>query len=480
MIRFCYIVILITGLSLPGAPLATAAAPENDTVILLANSETMNHSDPDSSMLEAVTGFLQGTAASTRVTILSFSGHVSLVAPFTTVTPQTIAELIGRLKTIKPSGQHSNIAAGIERSIHELRKNARPGTNKNIILITDTTIQTGDQDRDRNFEKWLREILLEEAAEANIRFFSVAIGAKADIQSLQLLASRTGGDYFRASNADEIEPALDKIHLMLAGGMVQSAQADRTAPPANAPSSTALSPELTVIADIDPSDHQPRIPDHDLSSQTQKKGQPPADEIQQRPEPLSPESEIGDFRPSPLTSTIGRYATQWLSDTLILSLIALAMLTLTGLGFWFVFKGKRRLIPTLRTMPSAKTMAANATHAENTLPARSGTEEFPVRPGSDSDPFVPTRNHTNITAPEQPTLLNKKEPEAPLGDGRGDTEELADLMPEQATAQPPLEDTRPRVANAEHPSASFKPAGRAAANPANEEDDKTTLRPIDK
>ena len=64
-----------------------------------------------------------------------------------------------RIRGIRPEGGRSNSAAGMERSIYELRTQGRPGADRAIILITDTYIHTGDRSRDLDFERWLRDAM---------------------------------------------------------------------------------------------------------------------------------------------------------------------------------------------------------------------------------------------------------------------------------------------------------------------------------
>lgn len=188
-----------------------AIATQNDIVILLANSESMRQNDPDSLTARAVEGYLQRISGDSRVAILAFSSYVLRIQSFTASEPGALASLLQRIQEMQPAGTHSNSAAGVERSIYELNTHGRPSARKTIILVTDTHIHTGDHERDLDFERWLREILVQEAVAAQIRIFGIALGEQADIQNLQTLAFRTGGDYYEAADATEIASLLSRI-----------------------------------------------------------------------------------------------------------------------------------------------------------------------------------------------------------------------------------------------------------------------------
>jgi uncharacterized protein YegL len=184
----------------------------------------MKNHDPDASTLQAISRFIQGSDENTRVAILSFNEYVSVISPLTHLDLETINELKQRLDTLKPESLLSNTAAAVERSIYELETHARADANKVIILLTDTYIHTVDPSDDYKFEKWLREILASDAIETDIQVFGIAIGEDADIQSLQILAEKTGGQYYQAKATHEIQTALDKIHHDLFSGGQKLAQ----------------------------------------------------------------------------------------------------------------------------------------------------------------------------------------------------------------------------------------------------------------
>src|ERR1051325_1572619 len=53
-------------------------------------------------------------------------------------------ELFSQIEQIRYADAHTNIAAGIERGLYELKTQGRPGSTQAILFITDGIMDTGN------------------------------------------------------------------------------------------------------------------------------------------------------------------------------------------------------------------------------------------------------------------------------------------------------------------------------------------------
>ena len=222
--------------------LALPATAARDVILVLDNSGSMRGNDPGSLAAPAVLEFIQGQPSDTRVGIVIFSTETALVMPLTPseiAADGTAAEALQRHFNYR--GRWTQIAAGVERGLYELRNEGRPNATRAIVLMTDGLIDTGDRRKDAELNEWLRKDLAREAARDEVRIFGVAFTERADFQLLQSIASTTGGEYFRVLQAEGIARAFRRVDTILAEA-APAAPANATptpAPQVEAPVETA-------------------------------------------------------------------------------------------------------------------------------------------------------------------------------------------------------------------------------------------------
>ena len=208
-----------------GVSPVTAVSPM-DIVIVLDNSGSMKKNDPEFLTREVVSNFLDGLSEDSRVSFVVFAEESELVMPLTYVTEEGIKERVtGTMARVNYSGQYTDTPAGVESAIYELKVNGREGAKKSIILMTDGKIDTGDPAKDIERQKWLENQLAEESKEAEIRIFGIAFTEKADFQLIQTLGQKTGGEYYRAPKAEDIQGVFSSIKdIMLKPPAIKPAQ----------------------------------------------------------------------------------------------------------------------------------------------------------------------------------------------------------------------------------------------------------------
>lgn len=233
---------------------AAAVAAPQDVMLVLDNSGSMRKNDPGHLAAAAVKNFIDRQADDTRVGLIVFASRPDLLSGLTPLSGDR-SGLRADLGKLDYSGRYTNTASALERALYELRTNGRDDAAKSIILMTDGIIDTGSATRDEEKTHWLESELAPSAKQLGVRVFGVAFTEKADYQLLQSLAHITGGDYYRAFRARDIDGVLRHISEAISQPAPVSAdQADTDAGAASTPfrDSTATPPERIVYVPQQP------------------------------------------------------------------------------------------------------------------------------------------------------------------------------------------------------------------------------------
>ena len=184
-----------------------------DIVLVLDNSGSMKHNDPQLLTREVVTNFVNGLGENARLGMVIFDQEAVLAEALGGVTdPKKKAKFLKSLDDVNYKGQFTNSPAAIERAVYELKTHSRKDAQKVIIFLTDGIVDTGDKGQDLEKEKWLKEDLARESKKAGIRIIGIAFTDKADFLLIQTLAIKTDGEYFRAYKAEDIHGIFKNIY----------------------------------------------------------------------------------------------------------------------------------------------------------------------------------------------------------------------------------------------------------------------------
>jgi len=202
-----------------------------DIMLVLDNSGSMRANDPARLAAPAVLEFIKVQPANTRVGIVVFSTQATLVMPLTPAEVAADGEAQAALEQhFNYRGRWTQIPAGVERGLYELRTEGRADATRAIVLMTDGIVDTGDARKDAQLHQWLRQDLAREARGDGVPIFGVAFTERADFQLLQSLAATTGAEYFRVLQADGIVRAFERIDTVLAEAGQPEAAAAAAAP----------------------------------------------------------------------------------------------------------------------------------------------------------------------------------------------------------------------------------------------------------
>lgn len=194
------------------SPSIAAGGRPVDVILVLDNSGSMKKNDPDFLAREVVIRFLGGFDASDRVGMVIFDGEIREVAPLSDLGDlQSKAQFARSVGAIDYSGRFTDSPSAVERALYELKTHGRDDAGQVVILLTDGIVDTGDRIRDAQRAEWLKEDLAREAVYAGIRTFGIAFTDQSDFRLIQTLALRTGGRYFRAYTAEDVQGILGRI-----------------------------------------------------------------------------------------------------------------------------------------------------------------------------------------------------------------------------------------------------------------------------
>lgn len=205
-------VLLIRGASAQEQRQVTPPPTQLDIAIVLDNSGSMKKNDPGFLTKQVVSNFLSGLTPEARISLVIFSGKAEIALPLTAIGSQEAKQkALAGLNRVDYSGNYTNSPAAIERALYELKEHGRKEAQKAIIFMTDGIIATGDKQKDREGEQALRGELAEQSKASGVRIFGIAFTEEADYLLIQALSQKTGGDYYRALKAEDIQAVFTSI-----------------------------------------------------------------------------------------------------------------------------------------------------------------------------------------------------------------------------------------------------------------------------
>jgi hypothetical protein len=238
------IVFLWAGIGICGSSGAVGPTPKLlDVILALDNSGSMRQSDPKGLLREVVMAFALRLPANARLGIVGFDEKVQAVLGLTSVSAPGFREQVSQgLARIDYRGKRTDIPAGVERALYELREQGRPEAERVIVVLTDGVVDLGNPAKDIERARWLREDLAKEAKRLGVRIFGIAFTEGADFELMQSVGQTTGGTHFRVLSASDIPNLFDRI----AAKLLEIAREPGT-PKVEGPSSSNWGPWVLAI-----------------------------------------------------------------------------------------------------------------------------------------------------------------------------------------------------------------------------------------
>lgn len=136
--------------------------------------------------------------------VASFSDDPIINYPITAITPTTRTEAKAAITAIEASGQ-TNIGGGLQIALNMIEGEGTPLSNEVIVLLSDGQHNTGTDPNS----------VLPDINNRNAIVYTVGLGDSVDAGLLSNIANQTGGSYFFATDAYELQPHFVTIYNKL-------------------------------------------------------------------------------------------------------------------------------------------------------------------------------------------------------------------------------------------------------------------------
>ncbi|MEX2353401.1 MAG: vWA domain-containing protein, partial [Gammaproteobacteria bacterium] len=168
-----------------------------DIVLVLDNSGSMKITDPDFQITAAISDFISQLGDETNLAIIVFDQQIRLAVSLTPASGDNQQRILSGLEQLNYNGLFRDTPTAIERAVYELRNNGREEAAKHIVFITDGVSQTDNNATQLERSEWLVNELAETAVANNIRISGIGFTENADMNLIQALADKTGGEAYQ-------------------------------------------------------------------------------------------------------------------------------------------------------------------------------------------------------------------------------------------------------------------------------------------
>lgn len=189
-----------------------------DIMLVLDNSKTMRKNDPTFLTKKVIMSFVDQMQKRWRLGMVLFDDKARLIEQLTVLSyPEAKRTFVKGLQFLNYSGRYSNIPAGIERAVYELKYSGRTYAEKFLIFLTDGSVDIGDDHQNAERTEWLETRLLDEAIRNDIKMIGIGYTEYADIRLIRTLAQKSGGAYFQADQLEDIVKIFLQIIEVVSG-----------------------------------------------------------------------------------------------------------------------------------------------------------------------------------------------------------------------------------------------------------------------
>ena len=175
-------------------PPDAGTASNLDVAFTIDTSGSMWTYDPDGLRVDGAKAFLAAMKDADRAAVVDFDSWATVTQPLVELTPANRTAVENALEATRDASGGTDITAAVRTATNELRSKATDGRPRIALLITD-----GESSYDF--------AATQEAADAQVVFYTIALGDAADAGLLRSIAEGTGGRFLGRANASEL-PAL--------------------------------------------------------------------------------------------------------------------------------------------------------------------------------------------------------------------------------------------------------------------------------
>lgn len=191
-----------------GGYILTERQPQ-DTIFVIDSSGSMQDSDPNDLRLEAAKKYVDNMSVPDRGAVVDFD-YTAELAPRGNGDhlSSDYAKIMQNIDTIDSNGG-TNVGLGIEVANNELLSNGNPDHLWVEILLSDANEPITYYP--------VTSMQIQNASDAHIMIFTIGLGPAEEINEglLEEIASRTGGEYYHAENAEALLDIYNTIELVI-------------------------------------------------------------------------------------------------------------------------------------------------------------------------------------------------------------------------------------------------------------------------
>ena len=167
-----------------------------DVVFSIDSTDSMNRSDPSGLRRTATMSFVDKLRGNDHGAVVAFSGTAYLRSELTA--DKTV--LYNAIGTIRNAGGTTSNYSGFQMALEQFSISSREA-HRYIVILTD-----GKDTETHDYTP-----LIKDAITKNITVFTIGLGKSLNATMLEKIAESTGGKYYHASNAVELEGIFENI-----------------------------------------------------------------------------------------------------------------------------------------------------------------------------------------------------------------------------------------------------------------------------
>lgn len=210
-----------------------------NVILAIDSSGSMDWNDPNNARKTAANGFIDNLNPSIdKVGVVNWDNDINQ--------PQPLTNNLQLAKDTVNAGQASgstNINLAIETSVNLLSASTLPSAQQFIILLSDGEWNTGS-DPLANGEG------VDQAATAGVKIFTIFLGGSGS-NTMQSIATETGGKYYVASDPDVLDDIYDQIFSEITTTGTNLVVADTIANPFSYVDGSATKVPSTIVKNAD-------------------------------------------------------------------------------------------------------------------------------------------------------------------------------------------------------------------------------------
>jgi Mg-chelatase subunit ChlD len=186
-------------------------------IILFDVSGSMRHNDPQRLSVAAAQLFVDLAQPQDAVGLVSFSDRGIPLVPLRTLAEPTNRTLLHtRLRTLKFTGQTTDLAAALEAGLAGLPPDPDKAHRDLVLLLTDGQLDLGPRRRSEEpaLLTHIRQVILPQYRQRGIGLHTIAFTAEADQAFLQEITQATGGEFRFIDDAAILHKAFSQFFIV--------------------------------------------------------------------------------------------------------------------------------------------------------------------------------------------------------------------------------------------------------------------------